>query len=620
MYRPIVWSVVFAILVCPPWAGASRLSALATCFTSIERGEICFERERDLLAYPSARCPAAEPVLETHGLCVAQRRDAAGPGWPVVRYRGGPMLVLTGEVGVQFRPRTTPSAMSRLFDEGGLEVTRSYGDAPRFFVVSTPSGQDPFDVARRLAKQPEIEWAEPSMLEPAVVHRVRPNDPLFSQGVLVHLSDELHRIETAWESTTGDPRVNIAVVDTGVDLLHPDLAQKLAAGIDVLDPGGDGSPQIGFEDDFHGTAVAGVAAAVTDNARGTSGVCWSCRVTPVRLIDAEGSIYVDRSKIFDAFYEAARAGAWIVNNSWGPWARDENGECIETPFSEFVAKGIEELANTRGGRGALVVWSAGNNACPTGLQPHLTHPKTFVVSSIDGLGNFHHEYSNWGEDIDACACEGNFTTDITGPEGGSDGTDRYLAKLEGIDPEDYVRNFRGTSAAAPVVTGIAGLMLSVNPNLTRDELFACLQGAVRPTDAHCDYGAVDERGHSPCYGFGLIDAVEAVKRAADGTCGGACRSDEDCPPGSVCDPGRSLCVWGEEGDFDTGDDSMGKDGDSETQRHEDDPPGRGLGTDSHEPASSVDQARGEDGGCGCRSARVVAPGMLELLWSLLGIW
>ncbi len=582
-------------------AGASRSAGgaqdLTSCFSARGQRQICFEKEPGLVAYPSARCPARRPVLETHGLCVAPRNDAWGFGWPVVRYHKGPLLVLTGEVGVQFGPRTPSSSVARVLDDRGLTVSRRYGSDPRFFVVSTPEGKDPFAVAAALAAHRQVKWAEPAMLEPAVVHALAPDDPLFEQRVLVHLFDELHGIPTAWETTTGNPQVNIAVIDTGVDLGHPDLEGNLEQGIDILDPAGDGSPEIGFADDFHGTAVAGVVAAVTDNGRGTAGVCWSCRMTPIRLIDSGGTIYVDRSKIHDAFYRAAEAGAWIVNNSWGPWALNEDGECIETPFSEFVAKGIEDLATkARGGRGALVVWSAGNNACPTNLQAHLTHPGTFVVSSIDGLGNFNHEYSNWGGDIDACACEANFTTDITGSLGGSDGSDVFLKKIEGIEPEDYVRNFRGTSAAAPVVSGIAGLMLSVNPNLSRDELLACLKGATRPTDAPCDYGGVDERGHSACFGFGLIDAAAAVARAADGTCGGACESHDDCPAKSFCDPERSLCVWAEEVDFDT---AAGGDRDSDSET-------RGDGE--------------ADMGCGCRVALGASAKSLRLLWSLVTIW
>lgn len=482
------------------------------------------------------------PVL-FEGVEIDDASPFAGHPWPVVRYQSGPPVLLTGSVGMEFRPGVSADEQENLLSRYGLTMTKRYAHQPSLVIAALSPGNDPFAAARALDDSGRVVWAEPTIAVPVRPHAVEPNDPVYGQGVQIHLRDDIHAIPSAWETTTGREEILIAVVDTGVDPSHPELTDHLMPGVDILDPNGLGLPEPDFEDNYHGTAVAGLVAASTNNGEGIAGICWNCGVLPVRLIDRQGTIYVDRVKIYDAFRAAIEGGAWIINNSWGPLSINEDEECVETPFSEFVSKGVQEAREQgRGGHGTPVVWSAGNEACPTELQPHLSHPDTLVVSALDGFGNLQ-PYSNHGYDVDISAVEGNFTTDITGAAGASDGSDPFMAKIEGLQVADYMRNFRGTSAAAPVVTGALALMFSANPNLTFDEALACLRKAAAPSEAVCPWGDADQSGRSPCFGFGLLDAETLVEKAHSGECGGRCSNDDECIEGTWCDPNTDLCVF-----------------------------------------------------------------------------
>ena len=473
------------------------------------------------------------------------------PRFRKVSYLGGPALLVTGTVGVQFLRSVSLEQQSKTLAIAGLSILRVYAHDPAFVLARVESDGDPFASAQKLFHSGLVEWAEPTMAEPIRLHAVDPNDPVYTMGVQLHLRQDLHGFPEAWEISTGSPRVTVAVIDTGIDFRHPEIEDNFRAGFDIFSESGDGSPTQKFDDDHHGTAVAGLIAAATSNGEGIAGICWDCGLLSVRLIDRQGTIYVDRSLIYDALRLAIDQGAWIINNSWGPVARDETKDCVSTPFSEFVAKGVEEAEmEGRGGLGTLVVWSAGNDSCSTELQPHLAHSLTVVVSALDGFAQFQGGYSNFGPQVTVSAVEGNFTTDIPGVDGASDGTDPYLQKFQNLEASDYLRNFRGTSAAAPVVSGALALALTANPGLSAAELRACLTETAVKDEETCPHGDWNDAGHSPCYGYGRLDAEALVKQAISGDCGGRCSKDGDCPEGTRCDLDRGICVFAQSTDTD----------------------------------------------------------------------
>ncbi len=459
-----------------------------------------------------------EPIVLT-------RLDDGSTPWPVVSYGAGP-LVLTGRVGLK---------------RAGEERVTYRTLAP---------GEDPFAVAQRLAADPTVQWAQPEWFVRVTVLAV-PNDPYFSSEW--HLPQA--QVPTAWETTVGFHHTVLAFVDSGVDFSHPDLTGNLLPGEDFT--GGDGAmcdhPESGALNHLiaaHGTAVAGIIGALKDNGIGIAGVCPACSLFPVKLVRYD-ELVIPASRIYDAIVAAVDAGADVINNSWGEEDTDLAGNCVAVPLDSFRAEAVR-YAKTKGrnGRGTILVWASGNSQCDTALNENLKLPDIIVVAALDSGGNLAW-YSNRGAAITFSAGAANWTTDITGPAG--------INKQRSATPDDtldYTNQFSGTSAAAAVVSGVAGLLYAANPLLSFAEAQRCLRlAAVRPPTTTCAAGewetpdddpyAPAGAERSPCYGYGIPDAATLVRIARDGTCGpsyAGCATDAECGGGFRCDRESHECV------------------------------------------------------------------------------
>lgn len=327
-----------------------------------------------------------------------------------------------------------------------------------------------------------------------------PNDPLFAlQWPLAnreHPGGDVAALE-AWTYTRGSPAVLIAVLDDGVALDHPDLAPNIAsAGRDFGEPPGpDASPRT--PSDRHGTAVAGIVAARGDNGLGVTGICPLCRILPVRVEGASSA------GLAAAFRYAVDEGADVITNSWGYDPRRRLVQDAE------LRAAIEYAASEgRGGRGALVVFAVPNDAVDVcvGEQADLASLRNVLAV---GVSNHRDEVggSGYGECLDLVA--------PAKPEkrgtAGVPTTDRV--GLDGYTADDFHTGFGGTSAAAPLVAGIAGLMLSLAPELTRTELEAILEQTADKIDAA--HAAYDADGFSPRAGHGRVNAARAVRAAIE---------------------------------------------------------------------------------------------------------
>ena len=327
-----------------------------------------------------------------------------------------------------------------------------------------------------------------------------PDDPLFARQWHLHNTGQGGRVADAdvdapeaWRYTRGSPRVTIAVLDDGIEPNHPDLeANTSSAGRDFtsLPPGEGAGPQSSA--DRHGTSVAGVAAARGDNGIGITGMCPECTILPIRV---RGFSSLATAA---AFRYAIEQGADIVTNSWG-YALDGSDA-----GGDAVADAIYEAATAgRGGRGALVVFGTTNDVVDNCSGPT---PDISSLDSVLAVGVSDHNdaigWSGFGECIDLVAPAkpmrkstiGIVTTDRTGPDGHAAG--------------DYHEAFGGTSAAAPLVAGIAGLLLSLNPQLTRVELQRILEHTADKIDPGA--AAYDAEGFSPRAGYGRVNAARAL--------------------------------------------------------------------------------------------------------------
>jgi hypothetical protein len=246
----------------------------------------------------------------------------------------------------------------------------------------------------------------------------------------------------AWDLTTGSPQVTVAVVDTGVNAAAADLAGKVLPGYDFVN--GDADPR---DDNGHGTAVAGIIAAQGDNSVGVAGFCWQCRILPLKVLGADGT------------------GAWSAVASGILWAVDHGSRVINTslggPADDLTVAAAAQYAQRNG---VLVVAAAGNDAGSILSYP-ADLPGVLSVGASDEKDELY-SFSNSGA---ALAAPGeNLTT-------GSD--DGYVS-------------FVGTSSAAPVVSGIAGLAFAVAPAASPAQVTQALEQGAAPARGVV-YGRVD---------------------------------------------------------------------------------------------------------------------------------
>ncbi|MBL8741928.1 MAG: S8 family serine peptidase, partial [Myxococcales bacterium] len=257
------------------------------------------------------------------------------------------------------RAAVDATALVQIEGDGAREVEARGGRLVRelmpslgIWLVEDTTGGDGVDLAARLrtadASARGIVHAVPNLyLAVRAFADYTPNDPeLPAQWYFKNLG-----MEEAWGLSTGNADTRIVVIDTGCDLEHPDLAAKMGEGLDVADEDDDPSVEIDEQGFSHGTECAGLVGAVTDNEEGIAGGCPECGIHCVRMLDGE---LLPISANVAAFQFALDVDAAVVSNSWG--------FVDPAPVPSMLANAITNVAeNGRGGRGAVVLFAAGND-------------------------------------------------------------------------------------------------------------------------------------------------------------------------------------------------------------------------------------------------------------------
>ncbi|MBR6421764.1 S8 family serine peptidase, partial [bacterium] len=350
------------------------------------------------------------------------------PVWPVLTYHAKDTpIVLDGSMNLVFMKYTSKEEQEETLRIFGLKVIEIVDEKNGFYTVQIPTGADPFAIANALYTRHLVRWAQPNWLWKFVPMSTTPNDTYFSKQW--HLT-QINAPE-AWDTETAAGKdVRIAIVDTGVDLTHPDLNVLADLGKDYLgDLGGapnvptyGGNTQGGndHEGTPHGTACAGLAAAKTNNSMGVSASCWGCPIIPIRLIADAGTSYssVHASDNYNAMKYAVDNGAWVVSNSWGVQDVDNRGNCINVPADNNSSQGVDYgKQNGRNGKGTIFLWGAGNSHCNTNMNSFLKDNDFLTISALGQSGALE-SYSNYGAEIDISAGAGANTTDIQGNQYG----------------------------------------------------------------------------------------------------------------------------------------------------------------------------------------------------------
>jgi len=345
-----------------------------------------------------------------------------------------------------------------------------------------------------------------------LVARSVPNDPLFpdqwhllNYGQTGGTPGADANVTPVWDQFQGDG-VTIGVVDDGMDTTHPDLAPNYdpADSYDFDDNDSDPSP--GDFDD-HGTAVAGVAAARSDNGIGVSGAAPHANIAAIRLI---ADVTTDQMEADALSYHKNNID--IYSNSWGP---DDDGETLEGPGPLALAALHDGVTNGRNGKGNIYVWAAGNGLLDddnTNYDGYANNRYVIAVSAIDHNG-VQSEYSEPGAPILVAAYSDNIDNDpgiVTTDRQGGDG-------YTGSDYTDLIGDgaFGGTSSATPLVSGVVALMLQANPSLTWRDVQAIIANSARKNDVDDSGWSQNGAKHwiNDKYGFGAIDGAAAVALA-----------------------------------------------------------------------------------------------------------
>jgi len=383
------------------------------------------------------------------------------------------------------------------------------------------AGQDAAEAAEQWRSLPEVEFAEPNYLVGR--DQAGPDDPRFAEQWALRNEGQAGgsagsdiNAFGAWAETTGARTTVVAVVDSGVDLTHPDLKDNQWVNPSEVDGNGEDDDGNGLADDTHGwdwvagsgvvrdeqghgTSVAGLIAAEGDNGAGVSGVMWQASLMSLRVLDSSG--VGDVAAAVEAIDYAVAHGAAVVNCSWGTDAE-----------SRFLRDAIERA----GRRGVLVVASAGNSGRDLDSAPY--YPAAFDlqnVISVAATDGFDHltSFSNRGATRVAVAAPGAHL--LTTQSGGG----YHLVT--------------GTSAAAPLVAGIAGLIKTLRPMLGAAQVRATVVGGARPVEGLA--GVVASGGVADASG-----ALEALRGDPRGGRGNGQGGGPYVPPGLGDDPGLRL--------------------------------------------------------------------------------
>lgn len=355
------------------------------------------------------------------------------------------------------------------------------------YLVTVSKHADMEQLAEEFAAAEGVEWAIPNYIESLPYEEVEmdgsqleqltgrePNDPLYwSEGEYKRgLRDQwpLQNIDAAeaWEITTGIPEIRVAVIDTGADYNHEDLADNILRdengkiiGYDFIHD--DADP---LDDHGHGTHVSGTIAAVTNNAIGMAGMNWEAKIMPIKVCTAGGGCPMDA--ILSGIVFAADNGAHVANMSLG-------GRRSYDIYDDAV-----RYADSKG---TIIVAAAGNSNADTKNFAPANHPMVIAVAATDP-NDKKAGFSNWGE-----------TVDVAAP-----GTPILSLRARG----GYVM-MQGTSMASPHTAGLVSMIIAANPELTgnREEVLRIVRAAVDPYDSKVYIGT------------GRINLAEAVRLAQE---------------------------------------------------------------------------------------------------------
>jgi len=349
------------------------------------------------------------------------------------------------------------------------------------YKFNVPLNSDILTIVQEYNIDSSVEYAEPNYI---VKSCGIPNDPYFNEQWSLNNNGQTGGKEDAdidaveaWDIETGSEDVIIAIIDSGINYMHPDLIDNIWSNHDEIPDNDIDDDNNGFVDDVigwdffnddsdpmddnsHGTGCAGIVGAVGNNGIGISGVCWDSKLMPIKSLSSQGagSIWF----LINGILYAADNGADVISMSLG---------------GELVSSSLKDAVDYAFSMGYVLVAAAGNNADDEEFYP-AAYDDVIAVSATN-YKDKKIDASNYGNWIDVSA----------------PGYDIYTTNLD----NNYFY-FSMTSSACPHVSGLAGLLLSQDPTLTNEEVRKIIRANVDPYDSEYYIGT------------GRINAYKALTR------------------------------------------------------------------------------------------------------------
>lgn len=347
---------------------------------------------------------------------------------------------------------------------------------PGAYLLNLAKGQSVTDAVRQLKAQAGVRYAQPNYIY-ETQEAVSPNDEMFAQ---YQWGPQRIGAPEAWEVTKGSENVIIAVVDTGVDWTHEDLAENGKVLVDdgfnaTVDPATEPDKvHYAMDDNGHGTHVAGIAAANGNNIRGIAGLAWNSPVLPVKVLAASGSgtdqMVADGIQYVADYATAHPDKRVVLNMSLGGIG-----------YSQVMKDAVDAALDAN----VVVVAAMGNSSKRGNTHYPSAFPGVIAVGATNGLDE-KASFSTTGRHISVAA----------------PGVDIWSSVPRAFTTNGYgYDNYSGTSMATPHVTGAAALVLSVHPEFTPAQVKAQLEATAS------DLGPA---GWDELYGAGLINVAKAV--------------------------------------------------------------------------------------------------------------
>ena len=383
-----------------------------------------------------------------------------------------------GQLLVRFKPSVSTQFVNATLAAYGTEKIKRISQL-NLYQVRIPDWVSVEEMAYAISQNPEVMSAGPNY---AARIAVTPNDPLFRyQYALNNTGQDVGppgspsgkasadiKAPAGWEETKGTAETVIAIIDSGIDFEHPDLKNKIISpGHDFANDDGDAT-----DDNGHGTYVAGIAAADTNNNEGIAGVGWNCKILPVKVTDAEGSAWYD--DLIDGILWAADNGAHVINLSLGGEESDDS---------------LRDALKYAHDKGVVIAASAGNDDAAV-FYPAAYDAYCLAVAATD-YDDARASYSCYGPEVDVAA-PGEWVLST------------YPTTM--VDLNEYLPYIwgNGTSSSAPHVAGLAGLIKGLKPWLTVDEIMDVIRFSSE------DVNSEEHSGKDQYIGYGRINMEKAL--------------------------------------------------------------------------------------------------------------